>query len=125
MAKNGYRVAVAGATGAVGQQMISCLEQRNFPVEAIKLLASARSKGRKLVFNDQETTVEELTTDSFSDIDIALFSAGGGTSEQFAPIAAKAGCVVVDNSSAWRMDPDVHLVVHEVNADEIADYTIL
>ncbi len=123
MAKNGYHVAVAGATGAVGQQMIACLQERKFPIQSIKLLASARSVGRRLVFNDQEMAVEELTGDSFAGVDIALFSAGGGTSKHFAPHAAAHGCVVVDNSSAWRMDPDVPLVVPEVNPDAVAGYT--
>jgi len=118
-----YNVAVAGATGAVGQQMISCLEERNFPIKSIKLLASSRSAGRRLKFNDHEVEVEELTKDSFADIDIALFSAGGGTSKHFAPSAAEHGCVVVDNSSAWRMDPDVPLVIPEVNPRAVAGYS--
>lgn len=115
-------VAVVGATGAVGNQMIACLEERHFPVKSIKLLASARSKGKRLTFCGETFTVEELTEDSFKGVDIALFSAGGGTSEKFAPAAARSGCVVVDNSSAWRMDPDVPLVVPEVNAHAIAGY---
>ena len=122
MAPKGVKVAVAGATGAVGQQMIACLEQRRFPVDSIRLLASARSTGRELTYNNQKIAVEELTADSFNGMDIALFSAGGGTSERFAPIAAEKGCIVVDNSSAWRMDPDVPLVVPEVNADALAGY---
>ena len=116
-------VAVAGATGAVGNQMIRCLEEADFPVSSLKLLASARSVGRMLRFKGELIAVEELAEDSFKGIDIALFSAGGGTSERFAPYAAKDGCVVVDNSSAWRMDPDVPLVVPEVNPHAIADYT--
>ena len=116
-------VAVAGATGAVGNQMISCLEEADFPVQSIKLLASTRSVGRKLRFKGDLIAVEELKEDSFKGMDIALFSAGGGTSERFAPHAAKDGCVVVDNSSAWRMDPDVPLVVPEVNPHAIARYT--
>jgi len=115
-------VAVVGATGAVGNQMITCLEERNFPVISIKLLASARSAGRKLRFRGDLLPVEELTEDSFKGTDIALFSAGGGISQNFAPIAAKDGCVVVDNSSAWRMDPEVPLVVPEVNPHAIAGY---
>jgi len=115
-------VAVAGATGAVGNQMIRCLEEREFPVKSIKLLASSRSVGRRLQYRGEEIPVEELTEKSFEGVDLALFSAGGGTSQQYAPIAARAGCVVVDNSSAWRMDPDVPLVVPEVNAHAIADY---
>lgn len=117
-----FNVAVAGATGAVGNQMIRCLEERRFPVGAIKLLASSRSKGRKMRFNGDEVEVQELTKDAFAGVDIALFSAGGGTSKEFAPHAANAGCVVVDNSSAWRMDPDVPLVVPEVNPHAISDY---
>ncbi len=122
MAPKEYNVAVAGATGAVGRQMISCLEERNFPVKSIKLLASSRSVGRRLRFNGQEVEVAELTENSFSGVDIALFSAGGGTSKRFAPSAAEHGCVVVDNSSAWRMDPDVPLVVPEVNPLAVAGY---
>ncbi len=123
MPEKKFNVAVAGATGAVGNQMISCLEEADFPVQSIKLLASARSVGRKLRFKGDLIAVEELKEDSFKGIDIALFSAGGGTSERFAPQAAKDGCVVVDNSSAWRMDPDVPLVVPEVNPHAIAQYT--
>jgi aspartate-semialdehyde dehydrogenase len=118
-----FNVALAGATGAVGNQMITCLEERDFPVNKIKLLASSRSKGRELIFRDRPFKVEEMTEDSFEGMDIALFSAGGGTSEHFAPHAAKAGCVVVDNSSAWRMDPEVPLVVPEVNPHAVAGYT--
>ncbi len=112
-------VAVAGATGVVGQQMLRVLEDRNFPIASIKLLASARSAGKKLTFRGEELPIEVLGEDSFKGMDIALFSAGGDTSEKFAPFAAKAGCVVVDNSSAWRMDPEVPLVVPEVNPDAI------
>jgi aspartate-semialdehyde dehydrogenase len=112
-------VAVAGATGLVGNHMLQVLEDRDFPVKSIKLLASARSVGKKLTFRGEEITVEELKEDSFKGVEIALFSAGGGTSKKFAPFAAKDGCVVVDNSSAWRMDPDVPLVVPEVNADDV------
>jgi aspartate-semialdehyde dehydrogenase len=116
-------IAVAGATGAVGNQMIGCLEEANFPVRSIKFLASSRSVGKSLRFKGDLIDVEELKEDSFKGMDLALFSAGGGTSERFAPHAAKDGCVVVDNSSAWRMDPDVPLVVPEVNPHAIADYT--
>ena len=118
-----FNVAVAGATGAVGNQMINCLEEADFPVESVKFLASARSVGRKIRFKGDLIAVEELKEDSFKGVDIALFSAGGGTSERFAPHAAKDGCVVVDNSSAWRMDPDVPLVVPEVNPHAVAQYT--
>ncbi|HHP7234405.1 MAG TPA: aspartate-semialdehyde dehydrogenase [Desulfobacterales bacterium] len=116
-------VAVAGATGAVGNQMIRCLEDRDFPIRSIKLLASNRSAGRRLWFKGDEIPVEELTEESFKGVELALFSAGGGTSQHFAPVAARAGCVVVDNSSAWRMDPDVPLVVPEVNSHAVAGYT--
>ncbi len=112
-------VAVAGATGLVGTQMLRVLEQRNFPVKALKPLASERSKGRTVTFRGEEVPVEVLSEDSFKGVDVALFSAGGGTSKKFAPCAAKDGCVVVDNSSAWRMDPKVPLVVPEVNAHDI------
>ncbi len=112
-------VAVAGATGLVGRQMLEMLEARNYPVKSLKLLASERSKGRTLTFKGQELPVEVLTEDSFKDVEVALFSAGGGTSKKFAPCAAKAGCVVVDNSSAWRMDAEVPLVVPEVNPGDV------
>ncbi|MDP4726474.1 MAG: aspartate-semialdehyde dehydrogenase [Desulfobacterales bacterium] len=122
MAGKMVNVAVAGATGAVGNQMIRCLEERNFPVRSIKLLASKRSVGRELRFRGDLFPVEELTDESFAGVDVALFSAGGDTSLKFAPLAAEAGCVVVDNSSAWRMDPEVPLVVPEVNPHTIAGY---
>jgi aspartate-semialdehyde dehydrogenase len=117
--KEGYVVAVVGATGAVGQEMIDILEQRDFPVKELKLFASERSIGKKLKYKGQEIAVNTLNEDSFKVIDIALFSAGGGRSKEWAPVAAKSGCVVVDNSSAWRMDPEVPLVVPEVNPDDI------
>lgn len=112
-------VAVVGATGAVGVEMIETLEKRNFPVGKLTLLASARSVGKKLKFKGTDVTVTELTKDSFKGIDIALFSAGGSISKEFAPIAAAAGCVVVDNSSAFRMDPNVPLVIPEINAADV------
>ena len=115
-------VAVVGATGAVGIEMIKTLEKRNFPVGKLTLLASARSVGKKLPFKGQDVTVTELTKDSFAGIDIALFSAGGSISKEFAPIAAKAGCVVVDNSSAFRMDDTVPLVVPEINAADVKNH---
>jgi aspartate-semialdehyde dehydrogenase len=118
-----FNVAVAGATGAVGNQMIACLEERNFPVKNLKLLATARSVGKKLRFKGEEIPVEELTETSFSGVDIGIFSAGGATSQKYAPVAVKDGCVVVDNSAAWRMDPDVPLVVPEVNPQAIAKYS--
>jgi len=115
-------VAVVGATGAVGVEMMKTLEQRSFPVGKLTLLASARSVGKKLSFKGREVTVQELTRDSFAGIDIALFSAGGGISKEFAPVAAKAGCVVVDNSSAFRQDPQVPLVVPEINAADVKQH---
>ena len=108
-------MAIVGATGAVGVEMLLCLEQRSFPLGKLKLLASARSAGKRMTFRGAEITVEELTHDSFKDVDIALFSAGGGISKEFAPSAAAAGAVVIDNSSAFRMDADVPLVVPEIN----------
>ena len=122
MAEKKINVAVAGATGAVGNQMIACLEEMNFPVKSLCLLASERSVGRQLRFKGNLIEVRELREDSFKGIDIALFSAGGGPSERFAPAAAKDGCVVIDNSSAWRMDPQVPLVVPEVNPHAVAQY---
>jgi aspartate-semialdehyde dehydrogenase len=112
-------VAVVGATGAVGIEMLKTLEKRNFPVGKLTLLASARSAGKKLTFRGEEVTVQELTKDAFKGVDIALFSAGGGISKEFAPIAARAGCVVVDNSSAFRMDEKVPLVIPEINAADV------
>jgi len=114
-----YSVAVVGATGAVGREMMEVLEELNFPVGTLKLLASAKSAGMKLPFKGQEYVVEELTENSFTGIEIALFSAGGSISAKFAPIAAKAGAVVIDNTSYFRMDPEVPLVVPEVNAADI------
>jgi aspartate-semialdehyde dehydrogenase len=112
-------VAVVGATGAVGIEMIKTLEKRNFPLGKLTLLASARSVGKKLKFREKEIAVTELTKDSFAGIDIALFSAGGSISKEFAPIAAKAGCVVVDNSSVFRQDDSVPLVIPEINAADV------
>ncbi|WP_285906866.1 aspartate-semialdehyde dehydrogenase [Pseudodesulfovibrio pelocollis] len=112
-------VAVCGATGAVGQEMLKILEQRDFPHSEIIPMASARSVGKKVAFKGRELKVVELTEDAFEGVDLALFSAGGSTSEKFAPIAARAGCVVVDNSSAWRMDDNCPLVVPEVNPHDL------
>ena len=113
-------LAVVGATGMVGRTFLKVLEERKFPINNFYVFASKRSAGDKIIFNGAEYVVEELTENSFErDIDIALFSAGGGTSEKFAPIAAKAGCIVVDNSSQWRMDENVPLVVPEVNPEDI------
>lgn len=122
MKKEKYNVAVVGATGAVGNEMVSILEERNFPVNKLKLLASPRGAGTKIEFRGESYTVEVLDENSFNGIDIGLFSAGGSVSEKFAPIAAKAGCVVIDNTSAFRMDPQVPLVVPEVNAHAISQY---
>ena len=115
-------VIVAGATGAVGNQMLTCLEEQDFMINNFKLLASSRSAGKKIKFKDETFVVEEMTKDSFKGFDLALFSAGGDTSLKFAPFAADAGCVVVDNSSAWRMDPEIPLIVPEVNPDAVAGY---
>ena len=112
-------VAVVGATGAVGIEMIQTLEKRNFPVGELTLLASARSVGKTLKFKGQPVEVKELTKESFVGIDVALFSAGGSISREFAPIAAKAGCVVIDNSSAFRMDDSVPLVIPEINPEDV------
>src|SRR5689334_5639224 len=115
-------VAVVGATGAVGIEMLKTLEKRNFPVGKLTLLASGRSAGKKLMFRNEECTVKELTKDSFAGIDIALFSAGGSISKEFAPIAVQAGCVVIDNSSAFRMDDKVPLVIPEINASDVKQH---
>ncbi len=117
----GRNVVVVGATGAVGQQFVSILQQRNFPAKRVRFLASARSAGKKITFRGQDYLVEVLTESSFNGDQIGLFSAGGTISRQFAPIAASAGCLVVDNSSAWRMDPDVPLVVPEVNGEQVVN----
>ena len=120
MSAKNPRVAVVGATGAVGREMLEVLAQRDFPASEIVPFASARSAGSKVEFKGAELTVRELKEDSFAGFDLALFSAGGSTSEKFAPLAAKAGCVVVDNSSAWRMDPACPLVVPEVNPGDLS-----
>jgi aspartate-semialdehyde dehydrogenase len=117
-----FNVAVAGATGAVGGAMLDVLARRNFPLKELRLLASERSVGKKLKFRGEEIPVRQLTRDSFAGIDIALFSAGASRSLEFAPAAAAAGAVVVDNSSAYRMDPEIPLVVPEVNPRDIALY---
>jgi aspartate-semialdehyde dehydrogenase len=113
--------AIVGATGAVGQEMLDCLEERNFPISELTLLASARSAGKEIPFRGHLIKVKELSHDSFEGVDIALFSAGGGLSLEFAPSAAAAGAVVIDNSSAFRMDDEVPLVVPEVNPEAIKD----
>lgn len=117
-------LAVVGATGMVGRTFLKVLEEKNLPIENFYVFASARSAGSTLTFNGKEYTVLELNENSFKDyqIDIALFSAGGGTSLKYAPIAAESGCIVIDNSSAWRMDPEVPLVVPEVNPEDIRNH---
>jgi aspartate-semialdehyde dehydrogenase len=118
----GYKLAIVGATGLVGQEFIKILEQRSFPIESIRLLASDRSAGQKLFVSHQEILVEETVPESFNDIDIALFSAGTDISRYFSPIANRSGAVVVDNSSAFRMDPHVPLVVPEINPEDIRQH---
>ena len=118
----GFRVAIVGATGLVGSEFLRVLEQRAFPIDSLKLFASDRSAGKRLTFMGQELEVEETTEDSFDGIDIALFSAGGDISRRFSPAAARAGAVVIDNSSAFRMDPQVPLVVPEVNPEDVQDH---
>jgi aspartate-semialdehyde dehydrogenase len=115
-------VAVVGVTGAVGQEFLSILEQRNFPFRSLKMLASSRSAGKTIPFKGKQYTVEELTQDSFEGVAIALFSAGASRSREFAGAAVKAGAVVVDNSSAFRMDPEVPLVVPEINPQKIKEH---
>lgn len=115
-----YNVAIVGATGAVGTEFLRLLEQREFPLASLRLLASKRSAGRSLRFCGREYTVQELTPESFEGIDIAFFSAGAGRSREFAPHAVAAGAIVIDNSSAYRMDPEVPLVVPEINPEDIA-----
>ena len=116
-------VAIVGATGLVGQEFIKVLGQRNFPMSSLQLFASDRSAGRRLTVDDEEIEVRETTPQSFDEIDIALFSAGSEISHHFAPIAAQSGAVVIDNSAAFRMEPDVPLVVPEVNADDIKNHS--
>ncbi|WP_405102098.1 aspartate-semialdehyde dehydrogenase [Oceanobacillus sp. FSL H7-0719] len=117
-----YNVAVLGATGAVGTKILQILEKKNFPIKELKVLASKRSAGKTIQFNGNDITIEEATPESFKGIDIALFSAGGSISKKLAPEAVKHGAVVVDNTSAYRMDPDVPLVVPEVNKEDIANH---
>ena len=119
MSRKKYKVAVVGVTGAVGQEMLRVLEQRKFPVDQLLPLASRRSAGKRIRFKGKSVTVRELKEDSFQDVDIALFSAGGSISKTFGPIAAAAGCVVIDNSSAFRMEKGVPLVVPEINAPDV------
>lgn len=119
MGDKSFRVAVVGATGAVGNLMVKVLEERSFPVAELKLLASARSVGKTLPFKGESVAVQELREDSFKGVEVALFSAGGSVSRKFGPIAAESGCIVIDNSSAFRMDPEVPLVVPEVNPQAV------
>lgn len=122
MEAKGYHVAVVGATGAVGQQMLETLEKRNFPISKLILLSSERSAGTKITFRNEEYTVQTATPDSFEGVQIALFSAGGNVSKQLAPEAVKRGAIVVDNTSAYRMDENVPLVVPEVNEEELKNH---
>lgn len=117
-----YHVAIAGATGAVGTEFLQLLETREFPLASLRLLASERSVGRTLTFRGKPYAIELLTQDSFDGIDIAFFSAGGTRSREFAPAAVEAGAVVIDNSSAFRMDPEVPLVIPEINPEDIATH---
>jgi aspartate-semialdehyde dehydrogenase len=120
--KKNPTVAIAGVTGAVGAEFMACLDQRKFPVGTLKPLASARSAGKTLEFRGQKVVIEELSEKSFEGVDIVLFSAGGGVAKKFAPAAVQAGAVVVDNSSAFRMDPSVPLVIPEINANRIKEH---
>ncbi len=113
-----YNVAVVGATGLVGRTFLKVLEEYDFPINNLVLYASARSAGKKVLFKGEEHTIVELTHDAFDNIDIALFSAGGGVSKEYAPVAAKKGAIVIDNSSAWRMEKDCALIVPEINIDD-------
>lgn len=122
MKKGGYNIAIVGATGAVGQEMMEILQERNFPVKEIKLLASERSAGKELEYKGNKIKIEKLGENSFENIDIALFSAGSSRSREFAPIAAQSGAVVIDNSSAFRMEEDVPLVIPEINPHAVARY---
>jgi aspartate-semialdehyde dehydrogenase len=114
-----FTVAVVGATGAVGREMVRILEQRNFPVKRLVPLASPRSAGKTLTFRGEEVAIQAVSAEAFQGVDVALFSAGASPSKEWAPVAAKAGAIVIDNSSAWRMDPDCPLVVPEVNAHHL------
>lgn len=119
MTQQGYHVAILGATGAVGEQMLNTLDKMDFPIASLKLLSSKRSAGKKITFKGEELTVEEATPDSFEGIQLALFSAGGSVSKSLAPEAVKRGAIVVDNTSAFRMDKDVPLIVPEVNEEDL------
>jgi aspartate-semialdehyde dehydrogenase len=117
-----FNVAVVGATGAVGEQILKLLAERNFPIASLKLLSSARSAGMKIEFNGKPYTVEEAKPESFKGIDIALFSAGGDVSKALIPHAVSHGAVCIDNTNAYRMDPETPLIVPEVNIDKISDH---
>lgn len=119
---HGYHVAIVGATGAVGQQMLKTLEEKNFPIRSLKLLSSSRSAGKKIVFQGEEHTVEEAAPEQFEGIQIALFSAGGSISKALAPEAVKRGAIVIDNTSAFRMDENVPLIVPEVNEEDLKNH---
>ncbi|MBU8906959.1 aspartate-semialdehyde dehydrogenase [Desertibacillus haloalkaliphilus] len=122
VAQTGFHVALVGATGAVGQQMLKTLEERDFPISKLSLLSSKRSAGKKIQFKGQELTVEEATPEAFEGVQLALFSAGGSVSKALAPEAVKRGAIVVDNTSAYRMDPEVPLVVPEVNEEDVRNH---
>lgn len=122
MKREGYNVAIVGATGAVGQEIIKILEERNFPVRELRLLASEKSEGKELEFKNGKIKVQKLDINSFRDIHITLFSAGASRSREFAPKAVEAGAVVVDNSSAFRLEQDIPLVVPEINSHRVGDY---
>src|SRR3989338_3661593 len=117
--KSKYNVAIMGATGAVGEEMLKILEERHFPVDKLVLLASSRSAGKKYRYKGRSITVDELKENSFAGIDIVLASAGGSISKKFAPFAVQAGAVIIDNTSAFRMDPAVPLVIPEINPEDI------
>src|SRR5207253_7672129 len=114
-----YHIAVVGATGAVGTEMFRVLERRDFPIRSIRALASMRSAGKTASFHGEQIAIEELTRNSFRGVDIALFSAGGQIAREFGPIARDSGAIVIDNSSMFRMDPDVPLVIPEINGDDV------
>ncbi len=122
MKRDGYNVAIVGATGAVGQEMMSILRERNFPVRELRLLASERSEGKEIEYNGSSVKIKKLDENSFDGIDIALFSAGASRSREFAPAAVDSGAVVVDNSSAFRMEEDIPLVVPEINPHAVSGY---
>jgi len=122
MPNKSYKIAIAGSSGAVGLEMLKILEERNFPVSEIILLASKRSAGKCLPFKGNKLTITELDSESFNDVDIALFSAGSDRSREYAPIATQSGAIVIDNSSAYRMDDDVPLIIPEINSDKLSGY---